>query len=45
MTGEQYFILAYVISVVMLWGYGLLMWLESRALKRKERRQSEGSAD
>jgi hypothetical protein len=41
MTPMQYFILAFAISVVMLWGYPLLMWLESRALAKKERRQSE----
>jgi hypothetical protein len=40
MTPMQYFILAFAISVVMLWGYVLLMWFESRALAKKERRQA-----
>jgi hypothetical protein len=45
MTPMQYFILAFVISVVMLWGYPLLMWLESRSLAKKERRQAHADSD
>ncbi len=37
---NNYVIAAYAIGSVLLWGYALSMWLESRARVRVERRHS-----
>lgn len=34
MTAGQHAILAYAISVALLWGYGLTLWLSARAQKQ-----------
>lgn len=35
MNGNTYFILAYVVGGLMLWGYAILLWVESRTLKKQ----------
>jgi hypothetical protein len=44
MNGEQYLIMAYVVGVVVLWGYGALLWLEARAMTRAESNASAPAA-
>ena len=36
MNGERYLIMAYIVGVLVLWGYGALLWLEATALRRRE---------
>lgn len=37
MTGSQYAILAYILSLSLLLGYGLMIWTSRRRLRRKQR--------
>lgn len=39
-SGNGYLILAYVISLTLLWGYTVLSWIESGRLRRRQRRQT-----
>jgi hypothetical protein len=36
-TSEQYLILGYAVSVIILWGYAVLLWKESTSLRHRER--------
>ncbi len=35
MNGENYFILAYLVSGILLWGYAARLWVEARNLKTR----------
>jgi hypothetical protein len=39
MTREQYVILAYVIGLGLMLGYGLVLWIEYRSSKRRQKRR------
>ncbi|MCP3902433.1 MAG: hypothetical protein GY715_02260 [Planctomycetes bacterium] len=43
MTGNQYLLLGYAVSIGLLWGYALSLWLTSRALTRQAERSSQSS--
>ena len=43
MTGNQYLLLGYAVSIGLLWGYALSLWLTSRALTRQAKRTSPSS--
>lgn len=36
MSGEQFMILGYVVGTVAIWGYGALLWIEARSLRKRE---------
>ena len=42
MTAEGYVILAYVLGLGMLWGYGVWLWIAARALNKEQRDAAEG---
>ncbi len=38
-SGNGYLILAYAISLTLLWGYAILSWIDFGRLQRRQRRQ------
>ena len=39
-SGNGYLILAYAISLALLWGYAILSWIEFGRLQRRQRRRT-----
>jgi hypothetical protein len=44
-TNEQYLILGYAVAIGFLWGYAVLLWVESRKLRRRERSRIEADQE
>jgi hypothetical protein len=38
-SGNGYLVLAYAVSLALLWGYAILSWIEVVRLQRRRRRQ------
>jgi hypothetical protein len=39
---NEYVALVYAVALAVLWGYGAALWLESRAVSRRERTRAGG---
>ena len=43
-SSNAYLILAYAVSLTLLWGYAILSWIEYGRLHRRQRRNASGES-